>query len=138
VYNIETVMAEKLETILRRNVLNTRPRDFYDIYILAATQTFDTKLFAEAMAATAAHRGTTEQVSDVPGLLHTISESKDLQTMWQNISSNSAMPSTSMGRKSCRPPQVFVKTERAVIAKVALMTNKRPAINPAMCPAKGY
>lgn len=36
-YDIETVMAE-VETILRRNVLNTRPRDFYDIYILSATQ----------------------------------------------------------------------------------------------------
>jgi predicted nucleotidyltransferase component of viral defense system len=82
-YNIETVMAEKLETILRRNVLNTRPRDFYDVYILATTQTIDTKLLAEAITATATHRGTAERISDVPELLHTISESKDLQTMWQ-------------------------------------------------------
>lgn len=37
-YNIETVMAEKVETILRRGVFNTRPRDFYDAYILATTQ----------------------------------------------------------------------------------------------------
>lgn len=34
-YNIETVLAEKYETILRRGELSTRPRDFYDIYILA-------------------------------------------------------------------------------------------------------
>ena len=40
-YNIETVMAEKVETILRRSVFNTRPRDFYDAYILATTQKFD-------------------------------------------------------------------------------------------------
>lgn len=33
-YNIETVLAEKVETIFRRGELNTRPRDFYDIYIL--------------------------------------------------------------------------------------------------------
>lgn len=32
-YNIETVMAEKVETILRRSVFNTRARDFYDTYI---------------------------------------------------------------------------------------------------------
>ena len=32
-YNIETVLAEKVETILRRGELNTRPRDFYDVYI---------------------------------------------------------------------------------------------------------
>ena len=31
-YNVETVMAEKVETILRRGVFNTRPRDFYDAY----------------------------------------------------------------------------------------------------------
>ena len=40
-YNIETVMAEKVETILRRGVFNTRPRDFYDTYILATTQKFN-------------------------------------------------------------------------------------------------
>jgi predicted nucleotidyltransferase component of viral defense system len=82
-YNIETVMAEKLETILRRNILNTRPRDFYDVYILAATQSFDVKLLGEAVNATAEHRGTTEQIRDTANLLHMISESKDLQDMWR-------------------------------------------------------
>ena len=33
-YNIETIMAEKLETILSRGITNTRPRDYYDVYIL--------------------------------------------------------------------------------------------------------
>ena len=33
-YNPETVLAEKLETVISRNVTNTRMRDFYDIYIL--------------------------------------------------------------------------------------------------------
>lgn len=37
-YNIETILAEKVETILRRSVLNTRPRDFYDVYIMMKTQ----------------------------------------------------------------------------------------------------
>ena len=37
-YNIETVMAEKIETILRRGVFNTRPRDFYDAYIFIAAR----------------------------------------------------------------------------------------------------
>src|SRR5699024_6168186 len=49
-YNIETVMAEKVETILRRGVFNTRPRDFYDAYILTTTQKFDTAVFDEALA----------------------------------------------------------------------------------------
>ncbi len=37
-YNIETILAEKVETILRRSVLNTRPRDFYDVYVIMKTQ----------------------------------------------------------------------------------------------------
>lgn len=81
-YNIETVMAEKVETILRRGVFNTRPRDFYDAYILTTTQKFDKAVFAEALTATAAHRGTAEQITDVPGILHNIETSTALKTMW--------------------------------------------------------
>ncbi len=81
-YNIETVLAEKVETILRRGVFNTRPRDFYDAYILTTTQKFDKAVFADALKATANHRGTTEQIADVPSILHNIEESPELQTMW--------------------------------------------------------
>ena len=82
-YNIETVMAEKVETILRRGVFNTRPRDFYDAYILTTTQRFDRAVFADALKATANHRGTTQQIADVPGILHTIEESPELRSMWE-------------------------------------------------------
>ena len=81
-YNIETVMAEKVETVLRRGVFNTRPRDFYDAYILATTQKFDKALFTEALKATAAHRGTTEQIADIPTIMKNIEESLELRTMW--------------------------------------------------------
>ncbi len=81
-YNIETVMAEKVETILRRGVFNTRPRDFYDAYILSTTQKFDKAVFADALKATAAHRGTAQQIADVPAILHNIEESPELKTMW--------------------------------------------------------
>ena len=81
-YNIETVMAEKVETILRRGVFNTRPRDFYDAYILTTTQKFDKAVFEDALKATANHRGTTQQIADVPEILQNIEESPELQTMW--------------------------------------------------------
>lgn len=81
-YNIETVMAEKTETILQRGVFNTRPRDFYDVYILAATQKFDKVVFADALNATSSHRGTTQQIADVPAILNNIEESPELKTMW--------------------------------------------------------
>ena len=74
--------AEKVETILRRGVFNTRPRDFYDAYILTTTQKFDKAVFAEALRATAKYRGTAEQITDVPGILHNIEESPELCAMW--------------------------------------------------------
>ena len=81
-YNIETVMAEKVETILRRGIFNTRPRDFYDAYILTTTQNFDMVVFEDALKATANHRGTTDQIADVTSILHNIEESPELKTMW--------------------------------------------------------
>lgn len=83
-YNIETVLAEKVETILRRNVFNTRPRDFYDTYILVTTQEFDKKLFAEALEKTIEHRGTRNQINEPMNTLTLIENSEDLQRMWIN------------------------------------------------------
>jgi len=82
-YNIETVLSEKVETALRRSTLNTRARDFYDIYILCTTQTYDIALLREAFTATAYHRGTTGQVSDIPALLKQIEDSPELRQHWE-------------------------------------------------------
>ena len=76
-------MAEKVETILRRGVFNTRPRDFYDAYILTTIQKFDKAVFVDALKATASHRGTTQQIADIPDILHNIEESSELKTMWE-------------------------------------------------------
>lgn len=81
-YNIETVMAEKVETVLSRGVFNTRPRDYYDIYILGTTQKYDRKLFKEALKATAVHRGSLKNISEKEQIIETISTNKDLQNMW--------------------------------------------------------
>jgi predicted nucleotidyltransferase component of viral defense system len=82
-YNIETVMAEKLETVLSRGIFNTRPRDFYDIFILATTQKYDKVLLKEALSATVEHRGSTEKIADTDTILNTIAESDDLLGMWK-------------------------------------------------------
>lgn len=82
-YNIETVLAEKLETILVRNVFSTRPRDFYDVYILLNTQKYDKLLFFVAIQATASHRGTTDQIQDAVDKLKIIAASKELQSIWE-------------------------------------------------------
>ena len=82
-YNIETVMAEKAETILSRGVFNTRPRDFYDVYIFETTRKFDQPLFEQALAATAAHRGSTESIADRKGIIGQITKSSTLRDMWK-------------------------------------------------------
>ena len=81
-YNIETVMAEKVETILSRGVFTTRPRDFYDVYILGTTQKYDKEVFKEALKATSLHRGSAEKIADVNGIIEQISSSVDLRNMW--------------------------------------------------------
>lgn len=82
-YNIETVFAEKYETILRRGVLSTRPRDFYDVYILFQTQRYNPVTFYEAFWATVAHRNSISLLQNIPETLEAICKSKELQIMWQ-------------------------------------------------------
>lgn len=85
-YNIETVLAEKVETILTRGILTTRPRDFYDVYILCKTKTFNSQIFIEALKATAEHRGTLGKITNRTAIISTISEieeNESLRTQWQ-------------------------------------------------------
>ena len=53
-YTVETLLAEKLETILTRGIANTRSRDFYDVYILYKTKAdeIDYVILREALTAT--------------------------------------------------------------------------------------
>ena len=81
-YNIETVIAEKVETILHRGVFTTRPRDYYDVYILGTTQKYDKRIYRDALQATAKHRGSVELISDTEGILKQISESTVLKEKW--------------------------------------------------------
>ena len=81
-YNVETILAEKVETILRRGVLSTRPRDFYDVFILVKTQQYQPAIFREALLATAEHRGSTEIIRNAGQILDRLEKSKDLQEQW--------------------------------------------------------
>ena len=82
-YNIETILAEKAEAVLSRGVFSTRPRDYYDIYILGREQPYDTNVFREALHATAVHRGTAEKIADQETIVTLISGSDDLRDMWE-------------------------------------------------------
>lgn len=81
-YNIETVLAEKVETILRRGELNTRPRDFYDVYILTKTQSIEYSIFVEALRATSANRETTYIFNNIRNRIADINKSEALKSRW--------------------------------------------------------
>jgi predicted nucleotidyltransferase component of viral defense system len=86
-YNIETVFAEKFESVISRGLTNTRMRDYYDIYILTTTQQFDAATFRAALEKTTAKRKTTEQISDAKTVIEWISESKILTDLWRRYQS---------------------------------------------------
>ncbi len=64
-------------------VMYTRPRDFYDVFILTRTQHCDKALFRKALQETSSHRGTTEQIADVSGILIQLLESPELLALWE-------------------------------------------------------
>ena len=82
-YNLETVLAEKFETTIARGVLNTRMRDFYDIYILTNTKPYEADIFKAALHKTVEKRHTTKQMSDVAGTIHMIAESEIMTDLWR-------------------------------------------------------
>lgn len=83
-YNLETVLAEKVETIIRRATLNTRMRDFYDIYILNQlyADTLDYELFGRAINATAQKRGSTHFFSEASEIFEEIYHNEEMQKLW--------------------------------------------------------
>jgi len=85
-YNLETVLAEKLETLLSRGTANTRMRDFYDIYALQSTQShnIDCAVFAAALANTSAKRGSAAVISDTNLILDEIESSPVMAALWYN------------------------------------------------------
>ena len=83
-YNVETILAEKVETILRRSVLNTRPRDFYDVYILMKTHQhmIDKELFIAALNATARKRVSLTALQDQRKTLQAIQSDLPMRRRW--------------------------------------------------------
>lgn len=88
-YNLETIMAEKLETIISRSDQNTRPRDFYDVHIIHKLQWHNIRFDAlrAALKATAENRGSLPLINRYTEILQTIKNSKTMKRYWQNYQS---------------------------------------------------
>jgi len=84
-YNLETILAEKLETIISRSITNTRMRDFYDIHILQEIykDSLSSKTFHTALLATAKKRGTLELLNEAVEVFKELESSLVLERLWK-------------------------------------------------------
>ncbi len=88
-YNMETIIADKFETIISRNIDTTRARDFYDIYILWTTQqkNFNKELLGQAIVKKFEYRGSMDKLNNIDEIMEVIEESEVLKEHWKNYQS---------------------------------------------------
>ena len=84
-YNLETILAEKLQTVLARGILNTRMRDFYDIRMLLDPyeDKVNKAVLKDAFAATCKKRGTDHLQEQAEEIIKTIEADEQLQVLWR-------------------------------------------------------
>ena len=84
-YNLETILAEKLQTVLARGILNTRMRDFYDIRMLLDTyeDKVNKAVLKDAFAATCKKRGTDHLLEQAEEIIKIIEANEQLQVLWR-------------------------------------------------------
>lgn len=92
-YNVETIIAEKYETIIKRNILNTRIRDFYDLYMLTHLdkQNISNKMLVQAIKETSKHRESYDVINNkniVEEVIISIKNDKDLKQQWNKYQKN--------------------------------------------------
>lgn len=85
-YTLETVIAEKYQTIIARDIYNTRMKDFYDIYILVKenTEKVDFKNLVMAIKNTFKNRETELNIKDIKEQLNNMKTSEQLIRLWKN------------------------------------------------------
>lgn len=85
-YNLPTILAEKLETVISRGDQNTRPRDYYDIYILISLQAenIDASILKEAFKATAEKRGSMEIIRRYKEIMQVVKNSEIMNSRWND------------------------------------------------------
>ena len=87
-YNIETILSEKIETILRRGKFNSRMKDFYDVYFFLNNlrNEIDTNILKEAIKNTFDKRDSFEYLNDYEKIILSIKDSDRIKKLWQTYS----------------------------------------------------
>lgn len=85
-YNQETVIAEKLQTILSRKIANSRMKDYYDLYFFVNSkwQEIDKEILKQAIKATFEQRNSMEDLENIDKIINTIEKDKTLIHSWKD------------------------------------------------------
>ena len=81
-YNTETIIAEKFETVITRGVLNTRAKDFYDIFMLVKMNNYDKIVLKTAIERTFNHRNSVLDHNETANVIKELSSSKMIADLW--------------------------------------------------------
>jgi hypothetical protein len=83
-YTLETILSEKIETILSRSTANSRPRDFYDAYILSALRRkkYRLKILKQALDETATKRGSVAILRKYENIIKGIESDAQMNRFW--------------------------------------------------------
>jgi len=82
-YPLETVVAEKVEAIVKIGMVNSRMKDYYDLWLIAGSFEFEGKVLTRAFEATFKRRGTALPTDDPIGLTREFSDARDSVTRWR-------------------------------------------------------
>ena len=87
-YNIETLLAEKIETVLRRGKYNSRMKDYYDIYFFLTKlkNEVDINILKDAIDNTFTKRESFEYLNDYSEIIKSIIDSDRIKTNWSSYS----------------------------------------------------
>ena len=82
-YPVESILAEKTEAVFSLGELGTRPRDYYDIYMIVKHVPYSKSRFRNAYHATTEHRKTATKIADMPSRLEEFAKSEPLNSQWE-------------------------------------------------------
>ena len=89
-YNLETIIAEKFESIIKRGPLSTRIRDYYDVYMLVNTQrkNIDNKILKDAIILTSEHRDSRKIIENWKETVDIIKYNDKMKKQWVKYQKN--------------------------------------------------
>ena len=89
-YNYETIIAEKFEAIISRNIDNTRMKDYYDLFMLIKLKgkEINSETLRKAITNTAQNRNTLNYIKDAKKYIDLISNDEHIKKLWENYQNN--------------------------------------------------